>query len=112
MHIPYVTGAWIPIRTEIYLDENWTQVYYNNVLIDDPALADHPTLGGGYSWTGGLYGQAGGALNIAAVDLYANGATPIYYDNMMLVGPGVAIPEPAAGLMTVAVLGFLLRRRR
>ena len=34
------------------------------------------------SWTEGMSG--GGALNIAAVDLYANGATSIFYDDISL----------------------------
>lgn len=117
-HMPYVTNQWVPIRAEIYLDQDWVQVYYNNTLIDDPALADHPTLGGGYQWTRGVFGNdTNGLVNIAAVDLYnaydyppppsppPNPGSPVYYDNMSLT------PEPAS----LVLLGFgllLVTRRR
>jgi hypothetical protein len=103
---PYLTNQWVPIRVEIYLTEDWTKVYYNNVLLDDPTVPDHATLGGGYSWTKGIFGQytEGSAnLNIGAVDLFANGATKVYYDDMSLV------PEPASCLLLLA-LGLLRRR--
>jgi hypothetical protein len=80
----YVEDDWAEIRVYIDLDEDWTQVYYNGVLLDDPALADHPTLGGGYSWTAGVFGQDTGALNIAAVDLFAYNGTAVYYDDISL----------------------------
>ena len=112
-HMPYIMGQWIQIRAEIYLTEDWTKVYYNNTLIDDPALADHPTLGGGYQWTKGVFGtDTLGLLNIAAVDLYDNygdadpalHGTPVYYDNMSLT------PEPAS--LVLLGLGLLLVTRR
>jgi len=103
----YTPGQWAEIRVEIFLDpgDDWTQVYYNGTLLDDPALADHPVLGGGYRWTGGISGGGGGALDIGAVDLFANGATSVYYDNMSLV------PEPAAGLLLLLGAAVGLRRR-
>jgi len=115
-HMGYLTGQWVPIRVEIYLDQDWTQVYYNNTLIDDPALADHPTLGGGYQWTKGVFGtDTTGLLNIAAVDLYnsydyppapppPDPASPVYYDDMSLT------PEPAS--LALLGLGLLLVTRR
>ena len=81
---PIVYDKWVDIQVIIDLDADWTQVYYNNVLLDDPLLADHPTLGGGYTWTKGVSGSYNGTKNIAAVDLYANNASPVYYDNLSL----------------------------
>jgi hypothetical protein len=82
--MPVVTNSWVEIKVLIDLDNNWTQFYYNGVLLDEPSLADHPALGGGYSWTGGVFGGGIGPLNIAAVDLYANSASPVYYDDISL----------------------------
>lgn len=79
-----VTDQWVEIKVFIDLDLDWVQFYYNDVLIDDPALVDHPTLGGGYRWSYGVFGQGGGQLQIQAVDLYANLASSVYYDDMSL----------------------------
>jgi len=81
---PYATDEWAEIRVYIDLDEDWEQIYYNGILLDDPNLPDHPTLGGGQAWTLGPFGQDAGALNIGAVDLFANAATSVYYDDMTL----------------------------
>ena len=70
--VPYDTDRWVRIQAIIDLDEDWTQVYYDDELVTE------------YSWTGGILGGGGGALDIAAVDLYANGSTSIYYDNISL----------------------------
>jgi hypothetical protein len=110
VHAPMIRGQWVPIRVEIYLDQDWTQLYYNNVLIDDPNVADDPILGGGYSWTHGVFGQdTDGLLNIAAVDLFDNYSpgpqgSPVYYDDMSLT------PEPTS--LVLLGLGLLLVTRR
>jgi hypothetical protein len=82
--VPFVTDEWAEILVYVDLDEDWVQIYYNGQLLDDPAVADDPVLGGGYQWTAGPFGEDTGALNIAAVDLYANSASAIYYDDMSL----------------------------
>lgn len=68
--LPLVRGQWVELRVEIDLDADTGGFYYNNQLL--------------YSgtWSGQVSG--GGAVNIAAVDLYANGASVIYYDDMSL----------------------------
>ncbi len=71
--VPYVTDRWVKIETIIDLDDDWTQVYYDDALITE------------YSWTGGVLGDGGGALDIAAVDLYAGGSTSVFYDDLVLV---------------------------
>lgn len=102
---PYVANQWVEIKFVIDLDQNWAKFYYNGIELDDPALANHATLGGGYSWTGGVFGGGTGAVNIAAVDLYANSSTDVYYDDMSLTpfecetyGLGCAGSMPAAHL--------------
>ena len=97
--LPYSVDMWSEIAVRIDLTNDWTQVYYNGTLIDDPDVPNHPTLGGGYQWTKGVFGtDTNGLLNVAAVDLYANGSTPVYYDDMSL-----AVPEPVAGLLALAL---------
>ncbi len=78
--LPLVRGQWVELRVEINLDSNNGAFYYNNQLL--------------YSgtWTGQVSG--GGALNIGAVDLFANGASTVYYDDMSLVGVPVACDDP------------------
>jgi uncharacterized membrane protein len=70
--LPLITDQWIEIRVEIDLDSDTQSFYYDNQLLFSG------------TWTEELSG--GGALNIGAVDLFANGATPVYYDDLSLVG--------------------------
>ncbi|HPR07199.1 MAG TPA: hypothetical protein PLI17_11270, partial [Denitromonas sp.] len=75
--LPLVTGQWVEIRVEIDLDADTQAIYYNNqLLVQD-------------TWTGHVSG--GGALNIGAVDLFANGASSVFYDDMSLAAPGQAV---------------------
>jgi len=70
--VPYATDRWVKIQAIIDLDDDWTQIYYDDALIAE------------YSWTGGVLGDGGGALNIGAVDLFANGSTSVYWDDLTL----------------------------
>lgn len=89
--LPLILGQWVELRNEIDLDANTLMFYYGGQLLTSK------------TWTEGVSG--GGALNIGAVDLFANGAMPIYYDNMSL------IPEPATSLLVVLGAALGLRRR-
>ena len=84
--LPLVTDQWVEIRVDINLDNNTQTVYYGGDLLFTG------------SWTEGMSG--GGVLNIAAVDLYANSATVVYYDDISLVGlldiPWLSL-DPMAG---------------
>jgi len=87
--LPLVRGQWVELRLEIDLDTDTGAFYYNNQLL--------------YSgtWSGQVSG--GGAVNIAAVDLFANGASVIYYDDMSLAQPGPDIDvDPLALASTQA----------
>ncbi len=76
--IPYVADRWKRIQIIVDQDDDWTRVYYDDELVTE------------YAWTGGVLGEGGGAADIAAVDLYANGSTSIYYDDFKLaLGCGV-----------------------
>jgi hypothetical protein len=89
--LPLIRGQWVELRNEIDLDADTQSFYYGGTLLTTK------------SWTEGLSG--GGALNIGAVDLFANGASPVYYDNMSLV------PEPASLALLTFGLVLGLRRR-
>jgi hypothetical protein len=79
-----VFDKWIEVRCEIDLDQDWVQFYYNGTLLDDALVADHPTLGGGWKWSGGPGGTANGPKVIGAMDLFANNSSPVYYDDLEL----------------------------
>ena len=71
----YLTDQWVEIRVEIDLDNDTQSFFYNNVLL--------------YSgtWSGEVSG--GGVTSIGAVDLFANGSSVVYYDDLSLA-PGTA----------------------
>jgi hypothetical protein len=72
--LPLVKGQWVELRVEIDLTANTQAFYYNNQML---------YLG---SWTEEVSG--GGALNIGAVDLFANAASSVFYDDMSLTAGG------------------------
>ena len=74
VNLPLITDEWVEIRIEIDLDGDLMDIYY-----DDDLLISKP-----YSAT--VQNTGGGPLVIAAVDLFANLATPVYYDDMSLEG--------------------------
>ena len=68
--LPLVKGRWVELRVEIDLTADVQKFYYDNQLLYQK------------SWTAGVSG--GGARSIAAVDLYANGTSAVYYDDISL----------------------------
>jgi hypothetical protein len=71
--LPLIKGQWVELRVEIDLNADTQSFYYDNQLL---------YIG---TWTGEVSG--GGVLNIGAVDLFANGASLVYYDDMSLLAP-------------------------
>ncbi|MCH8853147.1 MAG: hypothetical protein IID41_10920, partial [Planctomycetes bacterium] len=69
--LPMITGQWVQLCVEIDLDADTQTITYDGVLLSLK------------SWTEGVSG--GGAVNIGAVDLFANGASSIYYDDFTLI---------------------------
>ncbi|MBD3236289.1 MAG: hypothetical protein GF330_06285 [Candidatus Eisenbacteria bacterium] len=76
--LPWVPDEWVEIRVEIDLDADLQRFFYDDQLLYEK------------SWVDGVSGD--GAVNIACVDLYGNGASSIYYDDCSLI-PGD--PSPA-----------------
>lgn len=89
--IPLVRGAWTQIRVDFDLDANTISQYYNGSLVASGAWASGTTP----------------VLALGAVDLFANNASPVYYDDMDLRG----IPAPAA-LSLMGLAGVFASRRR
>jgi len=81
--LPLVLDAWVEIKVDIDLDGDWMEIYYDGVFLHEKA------------WTAGPNNGGDGELNIAAVDLFANGATSVYYDDLSLeeVGTGIVWSE-------------------
>ncbi|MBU0498076.1 MAG: hypothetical protein KKC68_09355, partial [Candidatus Thermoplasmatota archaeon] len=70
---------WIEIRVEIDFEADVQKFYYDGTLLVEK------------SWIDGVSG--GGAKNLGALDLYANGASNVYYDDFVLEGAGTT-PQP------------------
>jgi len=80
-----IKGQWVEIKCVIDLDSDWLEIYYNGAF-----LAEH-------AWTDTIQGTGGGALNIAAVDLYANLASKVFYDDLSLLPAGDELVCGAGG---------------
>jgi hypothetical protein len=67
------------------------------VVIDFTANTQQVFYGGSLltakSWTEGASG--GGALNLAALDLFSNGGTSVYWDDLVLAREGATAVEPS-----------------
>jgi len=89
--LPIVRDAWSTWTLDVNLDNNTVQQYYNGAA-----------FGPSHQW------QASGANAIGAIDLFANGTGPVYYDNLSIT----QIPEPSVlALIGLGGLAFGLRRR-
>jgi hypothetical protein len=75
--LPLIRGEWVEIRNEINMVANTSVITYGGQFL----LAQ--------SWTEGSSG--GGTLNIAAIDLFSNGSSTFYYDDISLFSS--EIPE-------------------
>ena len=82
-------GQWVELKFAIDLDNNTVDEYYNGVLLSS------------HQWDDNVHGT------LQAIDLYGNGASSIYYDNISVV------PEPATvSLLCLGGLAIIGRRRR
>jgi hypothetical protein len=68
--LPLIQGEWVELRLEIDLDADLQTFYYGGDMLYQK------------SWIDGASG--GGVPNIACLDLFGNGATPVYYDSFSL----------------------------
>jgi len=78
--LPLITGEWVEIRVEIDLDGDWLEIFYDGDLLVEK------------EWSATVQNTGGGPLTFSAVDLFANSASSVYYDDMSLVG-GATQPD-------------------
>jgi hypothetical protein len=72
--LPLITDQWVELRVEIDLEIDWFECYYDGELLVEK------------EWTAGPNNGHDGYLVIDAVDLWANGATSVYHDDLSLEG--------------------------
>jgi uncharacterized repeat protein (TIGR01451 family) len=66
--LPYVVEEWVEIFIDVDLDNDTQSIYYDDQLLSTK------------SWIDGVSG--GGTATIGAIDLFANGATSVFYDDI------------------------------
>lgn len=76
-----IYDTWVELRVEIDLDNDWHEFWYDGLLLHAK------------NWTAGPNNGGTGFLNIAAIDLFANGASPVYYDDFTIIGPDIDLPD-------------------
>lgn len=87
--LPIIFDQWVEIRVEIDLVNDVQAFYYGDDLLFEG------------SWTDGLSGD--GILDIGAVDLFANGASSVYYDDLSLVEAGAGVCDLPSDIPWVSV---------
>ena len=78
--LPLIKGQWVELRVEINLDTDTQTFYYDNQVLYTG------------SWSDGVSG--GGSIAIAAVDLFANGSSVVYYDDLSLATAAATCVAP------------------
>jgi hypothetical protein len=83
--LPLIYGQWIKLRVNIDLNTDWFQFFYNDQLLIEK------------EWTAGVNNDYVGDLCFAAVDLFADSSTTVYYDDLSFLPPGEALVCDAGG---------------
>lgn len=87
--LPYTTDAWAELVIEVDLDGDTQTFYYDGTMLYTK------------SWADGVSG--GGIANIGAIDLFANGATTVYYDDISIVPTfGISVTKTPASQTIVS----------
>ncbi len=83
--VPMVRNQWAEVRVEINFAIDQQTIYYNGILLNQK------------SWTAGT--APGGALNLAAIDIFSDPATnpsPVFWDDLVLRQAGATAVEPSS----------------
>ena len=75
--LPMIKDQWVEVRCEINLASNTVSEFYNGHLLST------------HAWQGGS--GVSGLNEIQALDLFANNAGPVYYDNVTLTAQSLVI---------------------
>jgi hypothetical protein len=86
--LPFEYDVWNKITVNVNFDIDWMEILINDVL-----LAEH-------EWTAGVQGLYDGTLCLASVDLFADGSTTVYYDDMSWLPAGEELTCGAGGPYT------------
>ncbi len=89
--MPLVTDQWVEFRAEIDLDVDQVTNFYNNQMLGTPHL-----------WTDNNFASGPGITSIAALDLYSDDGTPIYFDDVSLEPDGCYPDCNNSGNLTIA----------
>ncbi len=76
-----VTDQWAELLVTIDLDSDDMEVSYNGAVFLNKA------------WTSGVNNDGTGVLNIACLDLFSNGGTTVYWDDITLVWQTTGVEE-------------------
>jgi hypothetical protein len=79
---PFTRDTWGEIQVFYYFDDDWMMITYDGHVLDDVSVADHPTLGPGYTISGGVFGGGAQQVGLEAVDLFSDTGTEYYYDTL------------------------------
>ena len=95
--LPLILDQWVEIRVEIDLIADTQDIYYGDILLSSKG------------WSTGVTGS--GETWIQCIDLFANAASPVYYDDLSLVeetgpeDPVLEFSNIAGGIGVSADLG-------
>jgi len=78
---PTVYDQWAELRVQIDLELNDMQVFYNGAM-----FLQKP-------WTAGVNNDYVGDLNVACLDLFSNGGSTVYWDDITLVWLTTSVEE-------------------
>lgn len=77
---PLIRNTWVEVKIKIYLDTNMQDTYYNGAFMDSTP------------WQDGT-----GANEIAALDLFSDGGSTIYWDDCKLIQTNIALEHTTWG---------------
>jgi hypothetical protein len=78
---PIVTNQWAELRVQIDLESDDMQVFYNGTM-----FLQKP-------WSAGSNNDFLGVPNVACLDLFSNGGSTVYWDDLTLVWSTTAVEE-------------------
>lgn len=94
--MPYVGDRWVWVCIDIDLDNDAQAFIYDGNIFYTGSWSNHVS--------------GGGSTSIAAVDLYANGGSSVYYDGMIMDTRSCFEPPPEPPPVYILHLPFIIRQ--